>query len=212
MPTSRSPSTTPSTHSWPAFLPPSLSYLSDPRPHPDPASLPASTRYRPHAGGWGASKPRTMQDDLDDLDRVEDEHYNRTMDTRQYGYSWLVPLGRQSTHDEDADSAFSTSPHHGLDTTLDLALSPPHGGAGGFVPPAAAAADDAPVVDLDAEIEDADATTGSDDDAGSGTDTGSETGRVDAEAAREREQEAERLGARRGENAPQGRGRDSMEP
>ncbi|GAA6057682.1 hypothetical protein JCM3770_003839 [Rhodotorula araucariae] len=158
---------------WPACYPPSLAYLSDPHPphsHAGPASLPAP---------WGTAKPRTMQDDLDDLDRDEDILYTRlqTMDTRQYGYSWLVPLGRQSTHDEDADSAFSTSPHHGLDTTLDLALSPPNH-AGGFVPPAAA--DDAPVVDLDAEIEDADAdtTTGSEDDAlhGSGTDTASDAG------------------------------------
>ncbi|TNY22517.1 hypothetical protein DMC30DRAFT_415059 [Rhodotorula diobovata] len=172
MPTARSlPGSTPST-SWPALLPPALAYLSNPHPHPAPHSLPASHRYQPRGAALGSSgpHPRTLQDDLDDLDRDEDDHYSHIIDTRQYGHAWLVPLGRQNTHDEDADSAFSTSPHHGLDTTLDLGASPPR--AGGAAPAAADAAgaqdDDAPVVDLDAEIEDADATGESGSGSGSG--------------------------------------------
>ncbi|GAA5996413.1 uncharacterized protein JCM10292_007591 [Rhodotorula paludigena] len=164
MPTARSPSPAPS--AWPTFLPPSLAYLSDPRPHPVPRALPPSARYRPTPGSDALAPARgehTLQSEMDALDAEEEAHYGQMMDTRHYGHAWLVPLGRQNTHDEDADSTFSTSPHHnGLDGTLDLTLSPHANGrgdlAGGEAGDGGGGGDgDAPVVDLDAEIEDADA-------------------------------------------------------
>ncbi|BGP22938.1 DNA mismatch repair protein [Rhodotorula toruloides] len=106
MPTGRAPS--PPREAWPAYYPPSLRYLPDPRPHPDPSKLPPSRRYGPQGSG---DRVRTMQDELDQLDVDEDELYNAKMDTRQYGYSWLVPLGRQNTHEEDIESQYGSSPH-----------------------------------------------------------------------------------------------------
>ncbi|GAA5890394.1 hypothetical protein JCM6882_008822 [Rhodosporidiobolus microsporus] len=157
---------------YPPFFPPSLSALSDPRPHPNPSSLPPSRRP------WG--KHATLQDELDDLEAEEDEFYNHMMDVRQYGYSWLVPLGRQNTHDEDAEDAFHphglpSSPGAGNDT-FDSATGaaggvegqpPPAGGGGNNGP----AVEEPPVIDLDADIEDADASAESSVDG-----TGSEAG------------------------------------
>ncbi|KPV75999.1 uncharacterized protein RHOBADRAFT_43434 [Rhodotorula graminis WP1] len=158
MPTPRSPASLRGPAPWPSLLPPSLAYLSDPRPHPDPASLPASRRSTSqHPPG---TPPRSLQDHLDQLDKDEDDHYAQVLNLRHYGHSWLVPLGRQHTHDEDADSAFSTSPHQGLDSALELGNSPPRHDAAPLPPTGDDAA--APVVDLDADIEDADASaTGS---------------------------------------------------
>ena len=118
MPTARYSSS--SSALWPAYYPPALRSLSDPRPYPEPAKLPPSVRYRNH------DYHRSLQDDLDDLDNDEDNHYNQVSrhvfsnssvetpetssspsrqvyDLRQYGHSWLVPLGRQRTHDEEVD-------------------------------------------------------------------------------------------------------------
>ncbi|GAA6016577.1 hypothetical protein JCM8202_006090 [Rhodotorula sphaerocarpa] len=105
----------------PAAYPPSLRSLSDPRPHPNPAKVPASTRY---ASG------RTLQDDLDDLDADEDAHYTQVYDLRQYGHAWLVPLGRQRTHDEDADSMLNSSPNAGAHEPDGSFSPPPNIGAG----------------------------------------------------------------------------------
>lgn len=118
MPTARYSSSS-STALWPAYYPPALGSLSDPRPHPEPAKLPPSVRYR------NRNHHRTLQDELDQLDNDEDLHYNQVRrpprlperettplthprprqvyDLRQYGHSWLVPLGRQRTHDEEVD-------------------------------------------------------------------------------------------------------------
>ncbi|GAA5972780.1 hypothetical protein JCM8115_006554 [Rhodotorula mucilaginosa] len=183
MPTARHSSS--SSALWPTYYPPALRSLSDPRPHPEPAKLPPSVRYRNH------NYHRTLQDDLDDLDNDEDNHYNQVYDLRQYGHSWLVPLGRQRTHDEEVDSQYHSSPNH-HPTDGDLSFSPPlhpiDGGGGGGgggggpqveyydgvlnldelarrpgplrIPPRDDDDDDGGegVVDLDAEIEDADAT------------------------------------------------------
>ncbi|BGO97829.1 putative DNA mismatch repair protein [Rhodotorula toruloides ATCC 204091] len=175
MPTARAPPPPPT--AWPAYYPPSLRYLSDPRPHPDPSKLPPSRRYRSQASGV---KVRTMQDELDQLDVDEDELYNAKMDTRQYGYSWLVPLGRQNTHEEDIESQYGSSPHASrladplnLDGDFDFdfpylrhgADGPGEGGAGrerfgvqrGL--PQEEEDADVEVRDLDDEIEDADAAS-----------------------------------------------------
>ncbi|BGP13988.1 hypothetical protein JCM10213_005574 [Rhodosporidiobolus nylandii] len=151
-----------STQPWPTFLPPVLKALSDPRPHPDPSSLPASRRYK--------GKHATLQDEIDELEQEEDDYWNGTAEVRHYGYSWLVPLGRQHTHDEDAESAFTASPRHDPNSTFDSALGaqilPP--GAGGGAHEQQQPADEAPVRDLDADIEDAD-TSGS---SGGGSEVG----------------------------------------
>ncbi|GAA5901493.1 hypothetical protein JCM8208_001817 [Rhodotorula glutinis] len=207
MPTPRSPAPLRGPPTWPSLYPPSLAYLSDPRPHPDPASLPASRRSASqHPPG---TPSRSLQDHLDQLDKDEDDHYAHVLNLRHYGHSWLVPLGRQHTHDEDADSAFSTSPHQGLDSALDLGNSPPRHDLPALPATGAAAAaaagqdgDDgaAPVVDLDADIEDADASasgssgsrastasgSGDEDDddegegSGSGSGSGSDRGTVES--------------------------------
>lgn len=52
---------------WPAFLPPALRTLQNPLPHPNPSKLPPSSRIK---------GKRTLQDDLDDLDRDEDYYYS----------------------------------------------------------------------------------------------------------------------------------------
>ncbi|KAK4058682.1 hypothetical protein OIO90_000126 [Microbotryomycetes sp. JL221] len=119
----------------------------------------------------------TVQDHIDALDKAEDDLYNAMHDTRSFGYSWLVPMGKLQTREEDIDSEVGSSPRA-------RAQSPPM-----LVAPVAATAaatttttdqpttdaattgnnnngDDVgtePVRDLDAEIEDADArsSTGS---------------------------------------------------
>ncbi|GAA5833333.1 hypothetical protein JCM11251_005207 [Rhodosporidiobolus azoricus] len=169
---------------WPAFLPPSLRALSDPRSHPNPSALPASRRP------W-TTKPahKTLQDELDELEADEDDFYNQMMDVRQYGYSWLVPLGRQNTHNEDAEDAFhphalpSSPAGDDANASFDSATGAPftagqgqgHGSGqggttGGDVPP------EAPVRDLDAEIEDADASSEEDEE-----EDGSEEGSAPSE-------------------------------
>ncbi|GAA5978071.1 hypothetical protein JCM10908_004217 [Rhodotorula pacifica] len=117
MPTARSRSPV-RTALWPTYYPPALRTLSDPRPHPEPAKLPPSIRYS------SQNYTRTLQDDLDDLDNDEDNHYNQVYDLRQCGHSWLVPLGRQRTHDEEVDSQYYSSPNH-QPTDGDLSFSPP---------------------------------------------------------------------------------------
>lgn len=174
MPTARYSSSS-STALWPAYYPPALGSLSDPRPHPEPAKLPPSVRYR------NRNYHRTLQDELDQLDNDEDLHYNQVYDLRQYGHSWLVPLGRQRTHDEEVDSQYHSSPNH-HPTDGDLSFSPPlHPVDGGGprvdyydgvlnfdelarrpgllrIPPRDDDDEGEQVLDLDAEIEDADAT------------------------------------------------------
>ncbi|BGP30204.1 hypothetical protein JCM10296v2_001956 [Rhodotorula toruloides] len=192
MPTARAPSPPPS--AWPTYYPPSLRYLSDPRPHPDPSKLPPSRRYRPQGSG---DKALTMQDELDQLDVDEDELYNQKMDTRQYGYSWLVPLGRQNTHEGDIESQYGSSPHASrladplnLDGDFDFdfpylrhgADGPGEGGGRGRFAaqrglPQEEEDADVEVRDLDDEIEDADAASQS----GSGEEDGEE---VEGEVSR----------------------------
>ncbi|POY76635.1 hypothetical protein BMF94_0227 [Rhodotorula taiwanensis] len=122
MPTPRSRSPI-RTALWPAYYPPSLRALSDPRPYPEPRKLPPSTRGSSSSNGR-RDYARTLQDDLDDLDNDEDHHYTQVYDLRQYGHAWLIPLGRQRTHDEEVDSQYASSPHHnGQDG--DLSFSPP---------------------------------------------------------------------------------------
>ncbi|GAA6026921.1 hypothetical protein JCM8097_005963 [Rhodosporidiobolus ruineniae] len=164
---------------WPDFLPPSLAALSDPRPHPNLGALPPSRRPASNRGH------ATMQDELDELDQEEDDFYNRMMDIRQYGYSWLVPLGRQHTHDDDAESVFDTSALAGDGNATFDSLGQPipafdAGADGGGGAPGGAggeAQDEAPVRDLDAEIEDADAETGSESE-GEGSEVGGGRGRA----------------------------------
>ncbi|GAA5866045.1 hypothetical protein JCM8547_002926 [Rhodosporidiobolus lusitaniae] len=149
----------------PHFYPPSLRDLSKPRSH---------TNGRRSSGPGGKGKQRTLQDDLDELDADEDEYYNNLMDVRQYGYSWLVPLGRQNTHDDDAESAFGSAGDQTFDSALGQPLPLDLGGQPGGQPGGGEGegAGEAPVRDLDAEIENADASTAS----SSGSEAEDETG------------------------------------
>ncbi|GAA5970161.1 hypothetical protein JCM11641_000297 [Rhodosporidiobolus odoratus] len=159
----------PSTNSqpYPTFLPPALKALRDPKPRANLDSLPPSKRYS-----------GTLQDELDALENDEDDFYGHMLDVRHYGNSWLVPLGRQHTHDEDVESALSSSPRGDPNGTFDL--GPPldlNGGPGAG--PAAGGGDgapEAPIRDLDAEIEDADES-----DSGSENASGSEGNRSASE-------------------------------
>ncbi|GAA5905680.1 hypothetical protein JCM5296_001805 [Sporobolomyces johnsonii] len=153
------PTADPSSY-WPAFYPPSLKNLPTPRPHPNPASLPASIRYlnEPPPPFGVTTRYSTLQDEIDDLDQEEEDAYSSSVEVRQYGYSWLVPLGRQNTHEEDEGSNYSSPrsihlPSLSLDPNLSVDAagnSAPQGGGH--------------VRDLDAEIEDADASSDDDED------------------------------------------------
>ncbi|GAA6025702.1 hypothetical protein JCM11491_000339 [Sporobolomyces phaffii] len=198
MPTGRLASRPPSRFE---FYPPTLSALVAHRTAPDrvpnPRDVPPSTRYRnqapPPFGGDGRTRYDTLEQEIDALDHLQEEHEIRLCDTKEFGYSWLVPLGRQTTHEEEDDDAsqFSTSlstghPHR----ALDLLPPPPELGpdpagrrtattlADEADPSGRAREGDASVVDLDAEIEDADR---SDDDASDDDDDGGD----DDEAAME---------------------------
>ncbi|GAA5963535.1 hypothetical protein JCM21900_004543 [Sporobolomyces salmonicolor] len=164
-PTSRTrPTADPSSY-WPTFYPPSLKNLPAPRPHPHPSSLPASIRYlnEPPPPFGASTRYRTLQDEVDDLDQEEDDAYQRSVDVRQYGYSWLVPLGRQNTHEEDEGSNYSSPrsihlPSLSQDPNLSVDVAANSGAQGGER-----------VRDLDAEIEDADASSDDDEDGEDGS-------------------------------------------
>ncbi|ORY40629.1 hypothetical protein BCR35DRAFT_311399 [Leucosporidium creatinivorum] len=155
---------------WPALHPPLLTRLPRPPVHPNPASLPPSQRYK-------SNQFPTLQDEIDQLDWDEDQWINSLHDTRGFGFSWLVPLGRQNTQEEDAESAFSSSPRATSAEPLPDEAAQPNGINGD------ASMEGAEVVDLDADIEDADAdatVSGSeeeeDEEEGSGSEAGTGSG------------------------------------
>ncbi|KAM0753742.1 hypothetical protein T439DRAFT_322632 [Meredithblackwellia eburnea MCA 4105] len=99
---------------WPPLHPPLLTRLPQPPKHADPNSVAPSMRYR--------AAQRTLQDDADVLDYEEEAFALQQTDTRNYGFTWLIPLGRQNTQEEDAESTFSPSPRPetpGMDQTVD---------------------------------------------------------------------------------------------
>ncbi|KAI5477822.1 hypothetical protein MNV49_005906 [Pseudohyphozyma bogoriensis] len=150
-----------SSGAWPALNPPLLNRLPQPPVHPSHPSLPPSIRYRVF------HRPN-LQDDADALQWEEDQLLHKHEDIRNYGSSWLVPLGRQQTQEEDAESQFSSSPRPGtpVDQTLDEAPSLNLAGDAPAADGAQGETGDAPEVDLDAEIEDRDSEEEEDEEEG----------------------------------------------
>ncbi|GAA5953986.1 hypothetical protein JCM3765_000715 [Sporobolomyces pararoseus] len=203
----------PSTRST-MFYPPHLSsLLNRQNPLPCPSTLPASRRFKNQSPPpFGTCRFDNLQQEIDTLEHLEDDHDLRNSEIKEFGYSWLIPLGRQNTHEEeDSDdlSQTSTSPRNattgggvggttGTTTTtttnmiqnqrgggiggMDFLPPPPEligelptpidqtrGGGGGrrFEPSIGEGEGEAPVVDLDADIEDADRSTEDEEEEGS---------------------------------------------
>ncbi|GAA5980891.1 hypothetical protein JCM5350_003743 [Sporobolomyces pararoseus] len=207
--TARQPSPPPRLSTWsssssPMFYPPHLSsLLNRTNPLPSPSSLPASRRFKnqsPPPFGSATTTTATrfdsLQQEIDALEQLEDDHDLRNSEIKEFGYSWLIPLGRQNTHEEeDSDdlSQTSTSPRNatggggGGVTGTTTTMTTHHtqrgttGGGMDFLPPPpelgfeeqqpqmgarrsqrfedGQEVEEAPVVDLDADIEDADRST-----------------------------------------------------
>ncbi|GAA6059422.1 hypothetical protein JCM10212_003654 [Sporobolomyces blumeae] len=172
-PRRRTPSPPPSPSTWPPFYPPLLKALlpsastyANGSDHLDRRDWPASTRYvdTPPPPFGAASRYDTLQQEADALDDEEEDWEIRNSDIKQYGYAWLVPLGRLNTHEEDEGSQYTASPQQ-PSFSLDLppllnATNTAQPGQG----PAGDEAEEPRVVDLDAEIEDADASESESDD------------------------------------------------
>ncbi|KAM0792499.1 hypothetical protein ACM66B_005171 [Microbotryomycetes sp. NB124-2] len=93
----------------------SSSVSSDWKHHVDPPTSGSSNGGAGKDGGTddeaaGYDKWATVQDHLDALDKVEAEWNIAMSDTRNFGYSWLVPLGKLQTKEEDNDSDVASSP------------------------------------------------------------------------------------------------------
>ncbi|SGY72888.1 BQ5605_C005g03225 [Microbotryum silenes-dioicae] len=139
---------------YPRLDPPLLTRLPRPPRVANPYAQPASKRF-------ADTLYPTLQDKLDQLDYLEEQHLSSMHEIRSFGFSWLVPLGRQNTQEEDLESTYSNSPPPGsppLISDTDGALA-----TGAQIDEVMA---DVAEVDLDAEIEDADqaASSASEDD------------------------------------------------
>ncbi|KAK4053102.1 hypothetical protein OIV83_001837 [Microbotryomycetes sp. JL201] len=158
--------------------------------HPDSSSSRAHHQNDEQGGSNGGhDRWATVQDKLDALDKLESEWHNAMSETRNFGYSWLVPLGKLQTREEDNESDAASSPRMSLvgagspqlfqdDPAAAAAAAERMARDGDDVAP-----NQGPVRDLDADIEDADArsrgsmlTSESDDDQEEDNDT---RGRVD---------------------------------
>ncbi|GAA5900518.1 uncharacterized protein JCM6883_002869 [Sporobolomyces salmoneus] len=191
-PTARTSSPPPSWNS-PMFYPPTLSSLVNRDVPPrDPRTLPASIRFQnqppPPFGGSKSIRYDTLEQEIEALEQLEEDHEIRNSDIKEFGYSWLIPLGRQNTHEEDDDddlSQTSTSPRnagqsshsHHHHRALDQLPPPP--GLDDILPPTrrpgrVGRVEDEEstgeaVVDLDAEIEDADQEDSDEEEEGEGS-------------------------------------------
>lgn len=208
---------------WPSLHPPLLTRLPRPPVHPNPANLPPSQRFK-------SNQYPTLQDEADQLDWEEDHWINSVRsvlssslvlplradqpstaeqlhDTRGFGFSWLIPLGKQNTQEEDAEvclssfllslplpprlpppSSLANLPNHSLAPQSTWAPTPRSSSPAVPVLEPAELADEGEGgggLDLDAEIPDADAdadtgaSSGGEGGEGGGMDSGSERGGVD---------------------------------
>ncbi|SCV69104.1 BQ2448_2124 [Microbotryum intermedium] len=140
---------------YPRLDPPLLTRLPRPPRDANPSAQPASKRF--------ADKLYpTLQDELDELEYQEEQHLSSMHEIRSFGFSWLVPLGRQNTQEEDLESTYSNSPPPGSPPLI----SDNNGALATGATQIDEAMAEAVEVDLDAEIEDADqaASTASEDD------------------------------------------------
>lgn len=83
---------------------------------PSPASLemdqffPSFSPPLLHRLPLEAPLPTTLQSNLDSIQLAESNHAASLHELRSFGYSWLIPLGKLNTQEEDQESNFTDSP------------------------------------------------------------------------------------------------------